>query len=310
MDRASLAAVVRQAYRELGGRRLFPLESSSSDDGDDQEPGTTTTTIVEPIDDDDKETEDSAAATTTTGNSSGSRGTGSFGTAHAKSLSETDQVALQSIYQQLDELQTLQEDNLLNDDAASLPIDFASHAAPILEALATLQPVQHLPQGVYDFIQARLRELHQQHMERLRDHFGKMYETLLEREPPKSWDAVRARTVVSFREMASRSVPQQAREGGIFRDLDLDCVGTLAGLESDLKEITDLRRVLVVDDDDELQIETVSSRRRKRIVKWCKRLAARGLMFGINYLQGWLAYQGIKRTALERERSLPKFPLF
>lgn len=49
---------------------------------------------------------------------------------------------------------------------------------------------------------------------------------------------------------------------------------------------------------------------RRGPVKWYEKLAARGLVFGVNYLQGWLAYQGIKKSAEERDRMMPKFPLF
>ena len=43
---------------------------------------------------------------------------------------------------------------------------------------------------------------------------------------------------------------------------------------------------------------------------WYKKLVARALMLGVNYGQGWLALQGIKRAARERDENLPKFPLF
>ena len=48
----------------------------------------------------------------------------------------------------------------------------------------------------------------------------------------------------------------------------------------------------------------------RRPVTWYKKLVARALMLGVNYGQGWLALQGIKRAARERDENLPKFPLF
>jgi hypothetical protein len=39
-------------------------------------------------------------------------------------------------------------------------------------------------------------------------------------------------------------------------------------------------------------------------------LAARALVLGVNYLQGWLAWQAVQRAAAQRDREMPKFPLF
>uniref|UniRef100_A0A7S1Z4U9 Uncharacterized protein n=1 Tax=Ditylum brightwellii TaxID=49249 RepID=A0A7S1Z4U9_9STRA len=51
-------------------------------------------------------------------------------------------------------------------------------------------------------------------------------------------------------------------------------------------------------------------KKRKGPVKWYEKLAARALVLSVNYLQGWLALQGIRRAAAERDESMPKFPLF
>ena len=76
------------------------------------------------------------------------------------------------------------------------------------------------------------------------------------------------------------------------------------------------------DDDDQLDNEameqdgssTVNLSRwgkfKASIPNWAKKLAARGIMLGVNYAQGWLAWQGLKRAAAERDRKMPKFPLF
>eukprot|EP00957_Ditylum_brightwellii_P107245 8183357-Ditylum_brightwellii.AAC.1 len=42
-------------------------------------------------------------------------------------------------------------------------------------------------------------------------------------------------------------------------------------------------------------------KKRKGPVKWYEKLAARALVLGVNYLQGWLALQGIRRAAAERD---------
>lgn len=66
-----------------------------------------------------------------------------------------------------------------------------------------------------------------------------------------------------------------------------------------------------VDSDGEGEDDTLTSQSRRRgPVKWYEKIAARALVFGVNYAQGWLAYQGIKKAAAERDRLQPKFPLF
>ena len=66
-----------------------------------------------------------------------------------------------------------------------------------------------------------------------------------------------------------------------------------------------------VDSDGEEEGETsLPNSRRRGPVKWYEKIAARALVFGVNYAQGWLAYQGIKKAAAERDRLQPKFPLF
>mmetsp|Transcript_10170 Transcript_10170/g.11269 ORF Transcript_10170/g.11269 Transcript_10170/m.11269 type:complete len:756 (+) Transcript_10170:67-2334(+) len=53
-----------------------------------------------------------------------------------------------------------------------------------------------------------------------------------------------------------------------------------------------------------------TSRKRRGPVKWYEKLAARALVISVNYLQGWLAWQGVKKAAADRDKSMPKFPLF
>ena len=61
------------------------------------------------------------------------------------------------------------------------------------------------------------------------------------------------------------------------------------------------------DGEEEEKPLTKWQQRRRR---WLKIVVSRTIMIAVNYAQGWLAYQGIKRAAAERDRSLPKFPLF
>jgi hypothetical protein len=101
-----------------------------------------------------------------------------------------------------------------------------------------------------------------------------------------------------------------AREGGIFRNMDLEYVGSMQGLVSDMMEATESRQTLedALAEDDSEEIEGGS--KPKRPAKWYEKLAARALVLSVNYLQGWLAWQGIKRAAIERDQNMPKFPLF
>jgi hypothetical protein len=144
-----------------------------------------------------------------------------------------------------------------------------------------------------------------------------MYETALDRsedadDRDDQWSNAAAKVTDRFRKAAISAVPKLAREGGVFRDMDLEYVASLQGLVSDMMEATESRQTLedalAEDDDDSDQVEGGS--KKKRPAKWYEKLAARALMLSVNYLQGWLAWQGVKRAALERDRNMPKFPLF
>ena len=69
----------------------------------------------------------------------------------------------------------------------------------------------------------------------------------------------------------------------------------------------------VNNDDDGVDTDDESGgikRRRKGLVKWYEKLAARALVIGVNYIQGWLALQGIRKAASERDKLMPEFPKF
>ena len=51
-------------------------------------------------------------------------------------------------------------------------------------------------------------------------------------------------------------------------------------------------------------------RQRKGPAKWYEKIAARALVLGVNYLQGWLALQQLRKAAADRDKAMPKFPLF
>ena len=65
-----------------------------------------------------------------------------------------------------------------------------------------------------------------------------------------------------------------------------------------------------LDPEEDEGVEEVPAGRGKRPAKWYEKVAAKAFVFAFNYFQGWLAYQGIKRAAAQRDAHLPKFPLF
>lgn len=199
---------------------------------------------------------------------------------------------------QLDEFQSNTEANWM--DASRLPMDFGHKVTPIVNELHSLESSSPF----YKSTVQRLIDLHGQHLQVLRDHYGYMYETMLDRNPTNNhqWQRMQAKLMEQFAFAAMVDLPV---------DVSQDIASTMKGLKDDFAALTDQRLddSLVGNDDDDDE-QTPVSLKRAKLKKWAKKLGSRLLMLGINYLQGWLAYQGIKRNALERERDLPKFPLF
>lgn len=219
--------------------------------------------------------------------------------------------ALQSAQAQLDDLEAQQEQVWL--DNGALPLEFSTKANSILETLD--KALAHVPDSLRERVTHqvgdRLRRLYQQQVQSLRDHFGRMYETALDHsDDADQWSSAAAKVTDRFRKAAQEAVPKLAREGGIFRNIDLEYVGSMQGLVSDMMEATESRQTLedALAEDESEQIEGGS--KPKRPAKWYEKLAARALVLSVNYLQGWLAWQGIKRAAIERDQNMPKFPLF
>lgn len=44
--------------------------------------------------------------------------------------------------------------------------------------------------------------------------------------------------------------------------------------------------------------------------RWYERMAVKVLVIGVNYVQGWLVLQALRREAKKRDMEMPKFPLF
>jgi hypothetical protein len=218
---------------------------------------------------------------------------------------------LESAHAQLDDLEAQQEQVWLDDGA--LPLEFSNKANFILEMLDNA--LAHVPDSLRERVTHqvgdRLRRLYQQQTQSLRDHFGRMYETALDHsDDADQWSSAAVKVTDRFRKAAQQAVPKLAREGGAFRNMDLEYVGSMQGLVSDMMEATESRQTLedALAEDESEQIEGGS--KPKRPAKWYEKLAARALVLSVNYLQGWLAWQGIKRAAIERDQNMPKFPLF
>jgi len=58
-------------------------------------------------------------------------------------------------------------------------------------------------------------------------------------------------------------------------------------------------------------IKIIKNKRASRgPAKWYERLAAKALVIGVNYVQGWIVLQTLRREARRRDSTMPKFPLF
>jgi hypothetical protein len=228
------------------------------------------------------------------------------------------QVELQAIYAMLDRLQNQQEEYILDTgNGVQIPMDFSSFLNPIVDSFISVE--SQLQQPTLANVCQRLHSLYQQHLELLRDYYGTMYETLFDNQSLGGMDittikSMQDRMVTSFRQAAERAaLPiQRRRPSPALQQIanQFNYRHALTRFISDLHDATDLRKELYEDSIDTTVVDSIGSARRKRFVKFCKTLALRSIMLGINYIQGWIALQGIKRVALERERAMPKFPLF
>ena len=166
----------------------------------------------------------------------------------------------------------------------------------------------------HGFLSRLVTEAHQLYMDQLqglRDYYGRRYEACLDHENDKAaWTAEAEHLTNGFRAAATNAVPSLCRPDGVLaKILSFDFTSVLKGLVQDMIDATELRmdeRSLAFDEDNG-EDETLE---RQRFPPWVKKVASRVLALGINYLQGWLAWQGVKRAALERDREMPKFPLF
>lgn len=171
------------------------------------------------------------------------------------------------------------------------------------------------------------KSLFKQQITDLRDHFGEKFESKLADIVENNDDIeVRNRKITEiaagalegFKTAAKHTFPSALQDeaelneivndlsGGMIRDLmliteeqqdiDEEWARTVSGNYNDIDE-----------EDEDVALEGPSQ---KGPTKWYKKLAVRVLVLGVNYFQGWLVLEQLRKDAAERDKNMPKFPLF
>lgn len=232
----------------------------------------------------------------------------------APELSSSEIVAavLSAAQEQLNVLEAKLEDVWLNSDSVPI-LEFGIEADVILQQASDALNVVSIPPQIRLDALFRLcrplKSLYDDQLQSLREHYGKRYENVLDSsDDVNEWTQEAARATEAFRAAAQQATPKPCRQGGELVDADFSYVMALQGLIADMMEATsgreDLDAVAAPEDVDE------ESDSRPRRVKWYEKLTARGFVLAVNYLQGWMAWKAIQRAAVERDREMPKFPLF
>lgn len=172
-------------------------------------------------------------------------------------------------------------------------------------------------------VDTNIYTLFQQHVQNLREYYGCGYESILdeflekeidedENVDPKKRDAVwteaASRATEGFRTAANHAIPNLIMSNLQSKYQSYVTI-ELEGLIRDLMQATHMRQPLNEQDDDDGE-DIEEENYTKNRPTWYKKLFARALALGVNYLQGWLAYQGLKKAANERDDLIPKFPVF
>ena len=230
------------------------------------------------------------------------------------------QDTLQSIFILLNDVQNQQEEYALDVGNGSVfPMDFVSLIHPVMNKLMEISH-QFQPHALSRILQ-QLQSLYDQHLDQLREYFGKCYEDILDNQyatvseiDMSNMKSIQDRILKNFRQAAENAlVPMQLLLPMVQKfsmTIKLDYSKALFQMETDLNDATDLRKEPWDDEFGFTVADSVQQARRKRFLKFCKTLAKRAMMLGVNYAQGWIALQSIKRIAEAREQDMPKFPLF
>lgn len=248
-------------------------------------------------------------------------------------------------YRRLEDLEEKMQELVLDQSSNNMPLlEFGTLVHDILQtAEMQLQGKggmhESFRRGLMNGIVLEAQRLYKDQLQALRNYYGQRYESILNEEVEdnihndesieQKWAVGAEHMTQGFLAAALNAVPamyrtelKDGKDGIVIRsEAAFDHSGALQGLIQDMIESTERRKeelnmasILVANDEKEEATGSTSTSARKyrlpTLPKWLERLAARAFVFGVNYIQGWLAWQGIKRAALERDRNQPKFPLF
>ena len=243
-------------------------------------------------------------------------------------------------YRRLEELEEKMQELVLDQSSNRMPmLQFGSLVQEILHA-TDIQLKQEsgmnesFRRGLMKGIIVEVQRLYKDQLQALRNYYGQRYESILDEDAEddtdddesieRRWAAGAEYLTQAFVAAAQNSVPAMYRtdlknapnKAKTNSEVSFNHVDVLQGLIRDMIESTERRKdersVATIIEEDVSDSKPTSARKLRlpQVPKWLERLAARAFVFGVNYFQGWLAWQGIKRAALERDRNMPKFPLF
>lgn len=233
-------------------------------------------------------------------------------------LSDLDiQAILAKAQSQLTNLESLLERVMLEDEDYQMPLlQFGTLVNEILDEAN--DKMSGTPtafrSSVLNHVVVEVNRLYKEQLQLLRNYYGKRFESTLETEKnEQEWAAAAEHMTQGFKAAAGHAVPRQCRDDGELSGVaDFDYINVLNGLINDMMEAMEMRKQddsLGLEEEEEIDL-SLRTRVLRSVPKWAKNLAARAVVLGVNYIQGWLAWQGLKRAALERDRNMPKFPLF
>jgi hypothetical protein len=253
--------------------------------------------------------------------------------------------AIGMAYRRLEDLEEKMQELVL--DQSSNPMPLLEFGDLVQDIFLTTEIQLKGERGMHDSfrrglmkgIVVEVQRLYKDQLQALRNYYGQRYESILDEEYEdgihndenieRKWATGAEHMTQAFLAAARNAIPaiyradlEESKDGIKTRSEALfDHVDALQGLIQDMMESTERRKdeqdvaTMILANEEEGQTEDVAPAfarafRLPKLPKWLERLAARALVFGVNYVQGWLAWQGIKRAALERDRNQPKFPLF
>ena len=188
-----------------------------------------------------------------------------------------------------------------------------------------------------------IKRLYIQQLQSLREYYGRRYEAIIEQleigemnnlsnsdsiemkeQKDNTMLAEAAESVTDeFRMVAENAIPSTCKRG-YFANIDggFNYSLELGGLIRDMMEATSEHMTVLEEwedanlfDDEEVDdtkngSDDRQNRRNRGPIRWYEKLGSKVLMFAVNYLQGWLALEDIRKAAADRDRKMPKFPLF